>query len=598
MEAFNPTLKLVETLDDVHEFLRWLDQRRPVLAIDTETTGLKWWTQDFTRLVQFGDRHTGWALEVRRWGGVVEHVLPEYKRPVVMHNAKFDCHALLPFERAGQGHAKGEHDRSYQYWRVHDTQLLHHLIDPPVRHALKALTQEFVGPEAAAAQSILKAKMAKHKWDWETVPTDLPEYWAYGAADACLTAVAWECMQPAVQSSRELQDAYEVERRVQAVTFEAEERGLRIDQKAAKRLLLSYGKEADKLLAALEEQGLKNPLSNPQVAAALRDQDWTPEEFTPTGKPALNKNVLAGLEDRYPDIVPALTRYRRISKWGSTYLRAFIEDADRDGRLHPSVNTLRARTGRMSITDPALQTLPRGPEIRNCVLPNGDNDALYAIDYDAQELRILAHFSGEQGLMDAISTGQDMHRYVASMVYNTTPEGVTAQQRQITKNVQYGLIYGAGPDKLAEASGTSTQEVAAFLRRYEAEFPGVRGFMRALEGIGRKRLADTGRPFVRTLNGRMSPAEPNKIYKLVNYLIQGVCADLLKNKILELDDKGLADYIVLPVHDELLLSLPEGEEGAQLAKEIHSTMEERELFQVPLVCETTGPLKNWGAKYA
>jgi len=144
---------------------------------------------------------------------------------------------------------------------------------------------------------------------------------------------------------------------------------------------------------------------------------------------------------------------------------------------------------------------------------------------------------------------------------------------------------------------TDESTVRAFLQRYEVEFPGVRGFISTIEGLGRQRLADTGELYVKSLNGRPLPAEPDRIYALTNYLIQGTCADLLKNKILQLDEAGLADRIVLPVHDEILLSLPEGPDGAAEAAEIHRILEDHTTFQVPLTCETTGPLTNWGEKY-
>ena len=596
MLTFNPTLRLVETSEDVEAFQEWVWEAsrsgRRSVSVDTETTGLQWWTQDFARLVQFGTSKEGWSIEVRRWGGLVEEALRCFAEAGTMlyaHNAKFDAHALEELVR----HPLPEGQRVIDL--LHDTMLMHHVLDPPASHALKALAKDIVGDAADVGQQVLKKEMAQHRWTWATVPTDTPSYWTYGAADTCLTAAAAFSLRSGLKAAA-LTDAYEIERRAQVILYGCEERGLRVDSKQAARQLRKYGQEAEGLLAALQEQGIDNPLSNPQVAAALRSRDWVPNEFTPGGQPKLDKQVLGDLAERYAEIVPLLTRYKQITKWSGTYLKPFIEG---NGRVHPSIRTLGARTGRMSIADPPLQQLPRAADIRNCVLPYSDNERLWAIDYDAQELRVLAHFSNEQGLLDAIRTGQDMHRYVASLVYNVPVDEVTPAQRQITKSVQYGLIYGAGPAKLAETSGTSEQEVSAFLNRYDAEFPGVRRFMREIEDIGRSRQASAeARPYVKSLNGRPLPCDPDKVYTLVNFLIQGTCADVLKNKLILLAEQGLDKHIVLPVHDELLLSLPKGAEGADLASQIRATLEDHTTFQVPLTCEVTGPMKNWGEKYA
>lgn len=589
-------LHLVDDVETADAFLRWLGERRPgIVAFDTETTGLDWWTRDFVRMIQFGDAQQGWSIPYRNWRGVAELALRRYDGPLVAHNLKFDLHALdvsgLPMP---------------SLHRLHDTMVLDHLSFPARAHGLKPMASRMFGSSAVVGQNWLKHMFAKHGWDWSTVPEDLLAYWGYAALDTSLTAAAFDLLMPEIVG-RGLLPAYEREMAYVGVMYRSEKRGLLIDPTYTLGLYDAWGAEIDQLRESLRLRGIENPSSGAQVAKALERDGWDPEEFTETGLPKTSEEVLRGIMTEMgvnADIARDVLRYRRLVKWSKAYLERFLTKADENWRVHPSINTLAARTGRSSVTGPPLQTLPRGPEIRHCILPN-EGETLYAVDYDAQELRLFAHYSAEPRMIQAFKDGMDPHKLTASMVYGVAPEDVVKSQRDTAKNTRYARLYGAGPAKIAATASASTVssggqpvtegEIRAFIARLEQEFPGEAEFTRTLDVLARTRLAEEGIAYVWTWGGRFMPSDPDKTYSLLNYLIQGSAADLLKHKVVLLDAMGYGDWIMVPVHDELLFSVPAGFEG-EMTK-IRAAMEEHEEFLCPLTCETSGPFSTWGYKY-
>lgn len=587
VELADVELNMVKSPADAEAFLRWLGERRPgMLSIDTETTGFEWWTPQFTRLVQFGDAATGWTVSAREWLGVIRMALERYDGPVAFHNAKFDLHAL---ENAGLP--------TPDWSRVQDTVALHHLQDSNRQHGLKPLSVARYGWAAGAADKMLKDGFKRNGWSWATVPEDFEAYGLYAAMDTVLTARAYDEIMPDIQR-RGMSDCYEREMECMATMFRCEKRGMLVDPVYALNLRDRWAAEIAVLRAELAGYGLDNPGSPKQVAEALSLGGWDPSEFTETGLPKLDKVILAEIMSELgvpAEIAVRVQRYRRLVKWTSAYLDAFLgKRSDDQWRTHPSINVLGARTGRMSITGPPLQTLPKGPEIRHCILPY-EGDSLWAVDYDAQELRLFAHFAQERGLMDAIATGQDMHRYTAALVYGVPYDEVPDNLRQIAKNTRYSQLYGAGAAKIASTAGVPVSDIEHFIKASDGVFPGIPEFMRYVDLTGRQRLADSGQPYVWTWGGRYLPADPDKIYSLVNYLIQGTAADLIKDRIVRLDKAGYGDWIIAPVHDELLFSVPP--DGAECMPDIADIMSAKTEFSVPITVESTGPFSTWGAKY-
>lgn len=588
------TLRRVDDTDDVMEFKRWLGERRPVLAVDSETIGLEWYKNGFTRLVQMGDASTGWTIGVDLWKGLIDEALRSYDGPIVGHNTKFDLHAL---DAVGL-HLPARH-------QLHDTFLMHGLLYPLKWHGLKPVSTDLIDPHANVPAKELDALMKRNKWTWATVPYECLGYSVYGALDTVLTARLYEILKPQIDAR--YSQAYEREMLTSLIMFETERRGLRLDIPYAERLHERYASEMEELLTKIQFYGVTNPNSARQIERALRLENWEPDVFTDTGAPSLAKKVLEKMDF---EVASLILEYRWREKY-SSYVAKMLK-SHVNGVVFPSINTFEAKTGRMSIgTDKKergtgeivsipFQQFPHNYDVRRCILPRSVEEEMYAVDYDSQELRVLAHYSQEQGLIDAIREGRDMHCYVGSQIYQ---EEITKAdpRRNIAKMAQYLKVYGGGAAKLAGAVGIPLDEAERFMALYERTFPGVKALSQHIISAGKSHLQREGHAYVETWGGRRPEVDPPKwkdgekidfFYKLGNYIIQGSCSDLLKEKLIQLDSAGFTKYIDLPVHDELLFSIPADE--PELIHEMASIMEEYRAFSVPLTVEITGPKASWG----
>lgn len=423
-------LTLIESLDDVLEFQRWLGERRErdVIASDVESTGLSQ-ERDHMRLCQFGDLRRGWAMDTRDWLGVVKHVFARYEGRFVFHNAPFD-YGMLSKEGV-----------SVPLDRVDDTLPMCHILEPHMSKALKSQAARHVDPVAAGAQAKLdEAIGSRGGWTWATVPTNFPPYWQYGALDAVLTAHLEADRRPVID--REAPRAYELENGVRWVLFRAERYGAHIDTAYTRSRLdafLAYCEQVERW--CWENYRLK-PGSNAAVIRALRADGFDNESYwtkrTEKGALALDKDVLEGIP--HP-LAEAVLGRRRLQKLASTYLENFLAGVDADDILHPSIDSLGARTSRMSMHDPNLQNLPRRSEsnpaadaVRSCVSTRWENGRLLMCDFDQIEMRLLAHFSRDEALAAAFREEGDFFVNIGRSLFGDPEFTKKDPRRQPVKN--------------------------------------------------------------------------------------------------------------------------------------------------------------------
>ncbi len=585
-------IHLVETADDAAAFIRWLSEPRAAIAIDTETSGLRPYAAngDWLRLVQFGDTRDGWVLSSIRWWGLIEQALKWIigaGTATLWANANFDLNFL---ELAGLP-VPPVH-------RIHDIYVMDHLLDPMRSHALKKIGDR-MWPGSSAGQAALDDDFRLNKWTWATIPETRVAYWAYAGFDVVLTSRIAERLWKEIHE-RNMRPQYDREMAAQALGRRMEKKGLLIDVGATSGYLTDWTLEMQSIETELNQLGVDNPSSARMVAMAMSlTESWEPDDWTETGLPKLDEKILKGIDS---DISRRVLRFRRLRKWTVAYLGKFLSEQDIYGRVHPNINTLRARTGRMSITGIPFQTLPSlksggtgAYDIRRCVIvPEGRR--LWAVDYDTQELRIFASLADEPAYQAAFTSGKDLHSYVAQLVYQDETVGKGDVRREIAKNTQYARLYGAGAAKIAETANVTEAEVAHFIATFDETFTRAGEFIKGLDTLGRQRLAETGRPYVWSHGGRYLPSDEHKVYALLNYLIQGSAADVLKAKMIELDAQGYGDNMMLPVHDELLFDFPEGEVDGP--HDVAQIMVDDTSFAVPLTTELSGPYTSWGEKYA
>lgn len=576
-------IEVVDSIDQAMEFKRWLGQRRRVLGVDTETGGFSP-ERDRLRLVQFGDLQTGWVVPWERWGGVVAETLTTYDGPLVMHNRPFDIRFL----------AKNVPEWSPPWHKIGDTMTEAHLVDPTRPKGLKALGARLVDAHAASGERMLHKAMTENRWTWDTVPINFPWYEMYAGLDPVITCHVHEHTRPVIER-RGYQRALDLELTAQRVVSDMMVRGIMIDLEychTKSRELRNWVARAREWIK--REYGVDNATSNRQVIARLQRDGVEFTKRTQSGKDwALDKEVLEALSSH------PLARYvlaiRKAEKICSAYLENFEEMIGPDGRLHANINSLGAITGRMSITNPGLQTLQRDdPTVRTAFVPSPEN-ALVTCDADQIEARLATHFSGDQGLAVAFGAEQDFFCEIASQIFGE-PITKRDKRRQITKNTVYGKIYGAGAATIGRTAHVTSQVAEAFIQAFDARFPGIAQLMQTVTAEAESRLRAEGRAYVRTPLGREIPVQGEREYALVNYLIQGHAAEVMKKGLADLVAAGVAEYLVLPVHDEVILDAPAGE-AEEIARTVERTLTDVNTYSVPLTWSAEVWQSDWGAKY-
>lgn len=579
-------LTLVDGEAELEAFRAW--EPEGTVSCDIETTGLQPYGKhaDRIRLVQFGDENHGWALPVERTNtgigyhsenaplppldqrgknnNAVQEALDRFVGRFANHNSRFD-EAFL--QQAG-------FDTGPQ-WQ--DSYIAHHLLYPTDWHGLKSAAGQFYGREVRAGERWLDQVKARNGWDWSTVPIEHPAYWAYAALDTCLAARLWNDMAPSIR--RRVQSQYDRELRVARMMADVSAKGLAVNLEYAENLLKVWAEEEAEIRAFLEKHAVDNPNSGRQVAAALMNEGWEPDLLTETGQVCVNRDVLDGLDH---EIAAKVLRYRRLNKWAKSYVSPMIESG---GRMHANISSLRAATGRMAISEPPLQQLPKGGEVRSCVVAD-EGTEMWAIDYTGQEARLLAAYVGDPEFTNEVLTGGDIHGNIATTLYG---ENYTKEQRSWAKAAFYAWNYGAEDKRLAQTSHTRKGE---FKKAVKEAYPVLAGFMQDVIKKGKARYEEDGMAWAKTVGGRTVAVPKSRMYALVNYIMQGGGADLMKMGLERIDDAGLADTVRLVIHDEVLCCFPKGE-GKAMAETVRQALE-TEFRGVPFEAHASGPGASWG----
>jgi len=509
-------------------------------------------------------------------------------------NIKYD---LTVFERAGMS---GINNVGF------DTMVAHYLLYPgELRHNLDYLSLKLLNVSKIPTKDLIgKGKAQLNMFDVE-----IENVSEYACEDADMTFRLKKILEKMLEDENLTELFKEVEMPLVRVLEEMEREGVKIDRDILKKMSVSLSKR----LGELEEEiytmcGARfNVNSTQQLGKILFDKLELHKELgvrpkkTKTGF-STNATVLESMSSH--PLPKALLEYRQLKKLHSTYVEALPRLVNKEtGRIHTSFNQAVTATGRLSSSDPNLQNIPirteLGREIRKAFVSRGDDSVLLAADYSQIELRILAHISGDEALLDAFSKGEDIHRRTASLIFDIPNEDVTKDERYQAKTINFGIIYGMGPHRLARETGINFRKAQEFIDSYFTVFSGVKSFIEStLEMarqngyvttlLGRKRPVDE----INSTNGQIRSMAENIA---VNTPIQGTAADLIKKAMIEISSemkkKNLKSAMILQVHDELVFDAPTAE--LETMKElVKDKMENALELRTPVVVDM-GVGKNW-----
>jgi len=505
------------------------------------------------------------------------------------HDIKYDEHVLANHGVALRGVA-------------HDVLLESYVIESSARHDVESLASRHLGAKPLSIEEVTGS--GAQRLPFEQV--EVARAAAYSAEDTDVTLRLHAVLQPMLAAEKRLERIYgEIEMPVREVLFRMERAGVPIDARQLEAMSHELGqKMLDLESKAHKEAGQPFNLGSPkQIAEIFFEKKGIPVvRKTPSGAPSTDEEVLEKLALDHP-LAKMLLDHREISKLKSTYTDKLPKMVNpRTGRVHTTYSQAVAVTGRLSSNDPNLQNIPvRTPEGRRIreafVAPEGSS--IVSADYSQVELRIMAHISGDESLLRAFAAGEDIHRATAAEVFGRPLAEVSSEERRYAKVINFGLIYGMSAFGLAQQLGLERATAQAYISSYFTRYPGVAKYMEDTRKLARERgYVETvlGRrlwlPEIKSANpARRSGAERAAI----NAPMQGTAADLIKLAMIAvqgwLDRDKLASKLIMQVHYELVLEVPEGELG-RVKAELPRLMSGVAELKVPLVVDV-GSGQNW-----
>jgi DNA polymerase-1 len=599
------TVKVPETPDDIQAFRDWFREAnaRGPIALDTETTGLDIYSPGYRlRTAQFGDRKTGWVLPFE-WGGIFAEAVYwalRLGRRFQIHNAPFDWAVL-------DRHA-GESIESLAP-RTIDTRLKAGLVDPRQPQeggrgtGLKPLSAYYLDPASPDTQGDLTAVFRSLKLTkatgWAGIPLDHPTYLLYAGLDVILTSRLDVALDAELAKLDVRPRLIQYEHEIARICAIMQRKGMVLDQEYTRELDGRLSEDALRYEAQALRYGVENINATRQVTEALLAMGEELTDRTASGAYKADKAVLCALADldqnswaplgtRKPNpLAEAILKSKRAGKWRSAYTQTFLDVMDTDGRVHPFINSMQARTGRMSVTRPALQTLPSSDYMIRRALLAEEGHVMVSTDFAAVELRVLAALADVKQMKRAINAGEDLHSFTARMVFG---ENFTPKHRKISKGIAFGKVYGGGAATIQRQTGAPMEEVKRALAAYDRVYPEVR----RMSNRWQREAYETGMVHV-SVTGRRLPLDRERTYAVVNYACQSAARDCLGQSLLNLEEAGLLDYMRLPIHDEVLCSVPEAE-ASDYAKTIEECMT-FDLYGVPIDAEAEIGRRSWGSLY-
>jgi len=601
-----PVARHYETVLDAAQLMRWVDrlEAAPLFAFDTETTSLDYMTAELVGVsfavtpheaayVPLAHRYPGAPDQLERdW--VLERLRPlleDPARPKVGQNLKYDMSVLARHGVALAGIA-------------FDTMLESYVLDATAtRHDMDSLAEKYLGEKTIRFVDIA-GKGAK-QLGFDEVPIEQAA--EYAAEDADVTLRLHQALWPQVEQEPRLAALFrDLEMPLVPVLSRMERRGVRVDA----AMLVQQSRELAARMHEVEQHAYRvagspfNLGSPKQIGEIFFERLGLPVVAkTPTGAPSTAESVLQELAEQGFELPALILEYRGLSKLRSTYTEKLPQMVNaQTGRVHTSYHQAVAATGRLSSSDPNLQNIPvrtdEGRRIRRAFVPEPGHRML-AADYSQIELRIMAHLSGDAGLLAAFAAGQDIHRATAAEVFGLPPREVTADQRRSAKAINFGLIYGMSAFGLAKQLGIERDAAQTYVDRYFERYPGVRAFMdRTREQARDQGYVETvfgRRLYVPDIKARNPQIRAAAERTAINAPMQGTASDIIKRAMIDLDawlEAGrVPAHMLMQVHDELVFEV-RADRVDEVGAKVRELMQGAADLAVPLVVDV-GVGDNW-----
>ncbi|HEX5364600.1 MAG TPA: DNA polymerase I [Gallionella sp.] len=582
----------------------WLEKllAAELTCVDTETTGLDVMNAQLVGMSFSVKAHEAAYLPLAHiYPGAPDQLKREHaleklkpwlesaKHRKLGQNLKYDLHIF-----ANHGiHLAGIHDDTLLQSYVLESHKPHDMDNLALRH-LNVKTVSYAEVAGKGAKQICFDQV------------DLDTATRYAAEDADITLQLHQTLAPQIAEQSGLEHVYrDIELPTMAVLYIMERNGVLLDS----ALLQVQSRELGEKLIALEARAFEaagqpfNLNSPKQLREILFDKLGLPvKKKTPSGDPSTDEEVLQELALDYP-LPKILLEYRGMAKLKSTYTDKLPQMVDRaTGRVHTSYSQAVAVTGRLASSDPNLQNIPvrtaEGRRIREAfIAPTGSR--IVSADYSQIELRIMAHLSGDAGLLTAFANNEDIHRATAAEIFMTSREAVTSEQRRYAKVINFGLIYGMSAFGLAKQLGVERAAATAYIDRYFARYPGVKNYMDSTreqaKSQGYVETVFGRRLWLPDINAGNGMKRQGAERAAINAPMQGTAADLIKLAMVAvqhwLQSENLHSLLIMQVHDELVLEVPENE--LELVKDmLPKLMCNVAELKVPLLVEL-GEGMNW-----
>ncbi len=596
LDEVNNQYSAVKDMNTLEEIISGF-RNAGAFCFDTETTGLDPHSGNLVGIALSNEKHKAWFIPVKDnpdFNKMLEKLKPVFEDRNILkvgQNLKYDIRVLWKYGLFCKG-------------RIFDTMVAHYLLQPEQRHNLNLLSESYLHYSPVKIESLI-GKKGREQRTMDSV--ELDKLTDYACEDADLTWQLYEILKEELQKENLLELAENVEFPLVFVLALMEHEGVKLD----KENLRDYEEKLNAELTEIEERiyelsGEKFNISSPRQLGEILFEKLkivSDAKKTKTKQYSTSEDVLINYTDKH-EIVPAVLDYRSVKKLLSTYVEALPKLINAEtGRIHTSFNQTLVATGRLSSNNPNLQNIPireeRGREIRKSFVPRSSDHLLLAADYSQIELRLMAHLSNDEAMIDAFRREEDIHTATAAKIFGKDEKDVTRAMRSSAKTANFGIIYGISAFGLSQRLNISRTDAKEIIDGYFKSYPAVKEYMdesirRAREEgcvytlLGRRR-------FLPDINSRNSVVRGVAERNAINAPIQGSAADIIKIAMVRIQEKLDKDHfrsrMVLQVHDELIFDtlLEEKEALKHLIKE---EMEGAFTLKVPLIVEL-GEGNNW-----